>query len=369
MICKSCKRDIDDDSIFCKYCGEKQIRERKKKTEIKVPAPKQLPSGTWFGRITVDGERVSVSAPTEKEYYAKARAVKAGLIEIAKAPKKLTLRQVVRKYIDSNAEVLSPSTIRGYEKDYRNRFKAYMDKDIHLIDYQVMINEEAKLVSPKTVENGWGLVSAALRAIGETPPSINKPAVPEYDGDWLDYEQIQIFLDAVRGDSVEIAALLALHSLRLSELLDLEVSSFSDQFITVKGATVLNRENKLVHKETNKNRSSARTVPIVIPRILELLPEDGKVVTIAPPTIIRRLKMICNSAGLPPCSCHDLRRSFASLAYHLRWSEQTTMQVGGWSDMHTVRKIYQKLAAKDKNADIERMIEFYENGNKNGNEK
>lgn len=30
MVCKNCKRDIDDDSIFCKWCGEKQIRERRK---------------------------------------------------------------------------------------------------------------------------------------------------------------------------------------------------------------------------------------------------------------------------------------------------------------------------------------------------
>ena len=37
MLCKNCKRDIDDDSIFCKWCGEKQIRERRKKGEVKVP--------------------------------------------------------------------------------------------------------------------------------------------------------------------------------------------------------------------------------------------------------------------------------------------------------------------------------------------
>ena len=29
MVCKNCKREIDDDSIFCKWCGERQIRERK----------------------------------------------------------------------------------------------------------------------------------------------------------------------------------------------------------------------------------------------------------------------------------------------------------------------------------------------------
>ena len=42
MVCKNCKRDIDDDSIFCKWCGEKQIRERRKKGEVKVPKQRQL---------------------------------------------------------------------------------------------------------------------------------------------------------------------------------------------------------------------------------------------------------------------------------------------------------------------------------------
>ena len=39
MVCKNYKRDIDDDSIFCKWCGEKQIRERRKKGEVKVQKP------------------------------------------------------------------------------------------------------------------------------------------------------------------------------------------------------------------------------------------------------------------------------------------------------------------------------------------
>lgn len=55
-----------------------------------------------------------------------------------------------------------------------------------------------------------------------------------------------------------------------------------------------------------------------------------------------------------------------NLDYHLDWSEMTTMQVSGWSNMATVRKVYQKLAAKDKNEDIIRMQGFYsKDGKKN----
>lgn len=57
MVCKNCKRAIDDDSIFCKWCGERQIRERKKKGEVKVPKPRQLADGRWFAQVMIDGER------------------------------------------------------------------------------------------------------------------------------------------------------------------------------------------------------------------------------------------------------------------------------------------------------------------------
>ena len=45
--CKSCKREVPDNATFCPWCGQKQVRERKKDGVIKVPEPKQLPSGNW----------------------------------------------------------------------------------------------------------------------------------------------------------------------------------------------------------------------------------------------------------------------------------------------------------------------------------
>ena len=361
MKCKFCKREIPENSIFCNHCGERQIKSREKKKEVSVPKPRRLPSGTFFAQLTVNGQRHSISAATEAEYYAKARALKSGLLDIKSAQPKDTLRQLLRNYIDSNTNTLSPSTIRGYEIIYRNRFKAYMDKPWAKIDFQRMVNSEAKIVAPKTVVNSWGLVAAALTAAGETPPKIKKPAVPPSDEDWLDFEQIKLFVSAVKDKPVELAALLALHGLRRSELLDLNVEQVTADGIRIKGATVFDSSNKLIHKATNKNKTSSRTVPILIPRVLELLPESGKAVTQHPSAIYRGIASACADAGLPICSAHDLRRSFASLAYHLGWNEQTTMQVGGWSDIRTINAVYRKLAAKDKSSDIAKMQAFYAN--------
>lgn len=76
MKCKNCKRVIDDDSIFCKWCGERQIRERKKKDEIKVPSPRQLKSGKWNIELRAEGQ--SITEDTAALCEAKARAIRAG---------------------------------------------------------------------------------------------------------------------------------------------------------------------------------------------------------------------------------------------------------------------------------------------------
>jgi integrase len=210
------------------------------------------------------------------------------------------------------------------------------------------------------LKNAWGLVSTALRDAKIPVPDVNLPAVPRSDGDFLDYEHIQTFLKAVRGDSVECAALLLLHSLRLSEAMMLTVDNISDGVIHVRGAVVVDKNNRPVVRAANKTSESSRDIPIMIPRLTEILPAEGPLITIARPTVQHRVKKICESAGLPPCSPHDLRRSFASLAKHLGWMPDTLMRIGGWSDMTTVNKIYAKLADKDADADIAKMQNYYQ---------
>lgn len=359
MKCKACKREVPDESIFCLHCGERLVKQKKQQADVSVPKPRKLASGTYFGQVMFDGERKPVSASTEAEYYAKAKAVKLGLIEAERTKSGITLAKAVRNYIDSNEYVLSPSTIRGYEIIYRNRFKDYMGKDISNINYQEMINVEAKLVSPKTLANAWALISPAIENAGVAAPKVRKPSVVAKDEDWLDYEQIKVFLSAVEGEPVELAALLALHGLRLSELVDLDVSQITKDGIAIRGASVFNREYKLVHKDSNKNKTSRRTVPILIPRVLDILPAEGKAVPLHPVTVGRHITKVCLKAGLPQCSPHDLRRTFASLAFHLGWNAQTTMLLGGWSNMQTVNAVYRKLADKDRSADVAKMLEFY----------
>jgi len=364
MYCPHCHNVTPVFSIFCCACGERIKKlKRERSMELPVPVPVQMASGKWRAQIMKDGKRVSITADTEKEYYIKARAIKAGLIEQKKAAPKMTVGQAVDEYIESKDKILSPSTIKGYKSIRENRFQAYMKKDIRSgINWQKAINEEAATLKGKTLSNAWHLVLASLTAQGVEAPDVALPRIVKAERPWLDYEQIQVFLKAIEGKDCELPALLALHGLRRSELLALTADKvdLEKRLIRVEGAEVYNDAGQIVAKDQNKTASSRRVVHIVIPRLEELLQgKTGKLITTKPNTSYVQINKVCEAAGLPLVGVHGLRHSFASLAYHLGWSEAATMREGGWSNSKTVHEIYTHLAAQDADESVQKMREFY----------
>lgn len=355
MICKYCKKEIPDGSIFCNICGERQTKQRK--TPMSVPKPRRKKDGTVSGQLMVNRERFYVGGKTEAEYSRAVSAYKAGYLEPPKAAYSETLYGCVEKYIDDNKPVLSPSTIRGYMTCLK-RIMPYGDIRVTGARWQRIVSSLSSNCSPKTVKNTWSLICAALRYAKVDIPDVNLPQLIPAVRPWLDYKQIEIFLKAVKGKRVELPALLALHSLRQSEISALTKDSLYDNYIHVRGSVVPDENNVFIKKPTNKNSASMRDVPVMIDRLFEIWPEDELVIA-HPSTIRKDLIKICNEAGLPPCTIHSLRHSFASLAYHLGWSQKTTELYGGWSTDDTVGKIYTHLADADRAADIAKAKDYY----------
>lgn len=364
MKCRKCKADIPDElhPLFCCYCGERLVKERKKKDEISIPTPRKR-GQKWYVDLRKEG--VTVIENTEAEAKAKALAIRAGFIAAEQKHPPTTLRQAIDKYIGDRDNALSPSTVRGYYTIQRNAFADVMDEDIHAVrNWQAVVNREAGRVSAKTIKNEWRLVKSVLKRNGVSFDVTSLPQVVHEELPWLNYDQIKTFLDAVRGAPCELGALFALHSLRRSELLVLTPDKIKDGKILVHGSAVLDKDNQLVRKRENKNTTSRREIEIMIPRLEELLAEDTTPASVPyirtnPNTLRAQINRICERNELPLVGVHGLRRSFASLAYHLGWSEQQTMKVGGWSDYKTVHDIYVKLAAADERRDINCMKAFY----------
>jgi integrase len=364
---------VPDGSAFCNWCGAKLIKPPK--GETLVPKARKLDSGTWYIQLRLGGQSVPVKADTE----AKCKRLAAQIKEEYKATKKLpeadtkTVGEAMDDYINARLNTASPSTIMGYKSIRRTRFLSIADKPVNSIkDWQTVVNDEAALCSAKTLKNAWGFLSAAVNTCGGNAAGVMLPQVSRASKAYLEPEQIHDFLGAIKGDDCELPALLALHSLRRSEILGLTWDNvdIANKRLLVSGSVVPDEHYKLTAKSTNKTASSRRYVPIMIDRLGELLEEQrqqsGPVVNMHPNTIFKHINRICAKNGLPEIGIHGLRHSFASLAYHLGVSEQAAMQIGGWSDYGTMRRIYTHLAAKDLAKHEQRLTAFF-NGNANQN--
>lgn len=341
---------------------------------MKLPKARQLPSGSWFVRVRVDGKDISITRSTEKEAIAEAMAIKAGLKEGAKrAPANMTLREAIDAYIELREAALSPSTIRGYVKIRDYRFQSVMDLTINKTTdamYQRAVNLQTKTHSPKTVKNAWGLVSSVLKQIAGRKVECALPQVVEEEQDFLEPEEIPVFVKAIEGHKHEIPILLALHGLRSSEILDVAWKDIDlkKNVIHVRGSAVRDRYDNLIHKETNKNATSRRDVPILIDRLAEAVTTADKsgeyVCSVQQAGLYNAINKVCRGVGLAEVGTHGLRHSFASLCFHLSIPVQMTQKLGGWKNPTVLNKIYTHLAYMDKLSYTESLRSFFNSSNR-----
>lgn len=322
-----------------------------------IPTPRKLPSGSWFVRVTVDGKTYPITRPTKKECINEAMALKSG----AKKPtekteqKNITLEEAMTAYIKQRDGFISPSTIEGYEKFKRNTFQSMLKKNIFTVtdaQWQDAIKaERSKGHSPKYIKNAWMFAAASIAESGAKRPEVTLYAPESNERAYLTHEEIDKFVEAVKGKPVEIPALLCLSSLRRSEMLALDWKNvdLKNKVLYVKGATVRGKDG-LVDKPQNKSKKSRRAVPIIPPLMEALLAVDdktGRVVKMGADTALKQVKKVCKDTGITVVDLHGLRHSFASLAYHLEIPEMIAAEIGGWEDLGTMHNIYTHIAKSD----------------------
>jgi len=321
-----------------------------------LPEPIKLNNGDYLIRLRLSGENVRVTEPTVKKCIDTARAIKAAhKLDNRRRKTDRTLREAIDAYIKSRKSSLSPSTIPGYNSIRDNRFQSVIDKPIKDINnWQELCDKEAEIVSPKTVINAWGLVGSVLRYHKiDVPENITLPQVPKFDSPYLEPDQIQPFLDVIKNQRCEIVALLALHSMRRSEIYAKGLAYNIDikkKRIKVAGASVINENYKRVNKDTNKNETSTRYIPILTDRLCAVIKAkkgEPLLPDVHPDTLFYEINRLCKDNGLPEVGYHGLRHSFATLCYNLKVPIMIAMQMGGWKDYNTMLKIYTHLSNKD----------------------
>lgn len=336
---------------------------------MKVPEPRKLPSGSYNVRLNLGGEFLSITCAKPEECKAQARLIKSEYLAgkrqlVSRTAKNYTLREAQDEYIKTHKAVLSPATVRSYTIYARTRFKAYQNKKLADIDFQKIINEELEVVSEKTVKNAWGLIRPALDNIGFPVPSVRLAKAPINEIAFLMPDEIKPFLTALKGKSYEIPVLMLLHGLRMSEVrgMQWENVDLKNNLMTVHGALVRG-ENGNTLKMQNKNETSTRSVPILIPRLAELLKQNrqpsGAVARIGATTLLDDVKRNCKHAGVTIVTPHGLRHSFASLCYYLQIPDRQIQEWGGWKDSTTLHRVYIRIANATRTESAKKVTGFF----------
>lgn len=349
MICKFCKNEIPDGSIFCNWCGERQIKQRTKKTEIKVPTPRQLPSGRWFIQLRAEGQ--SITEDTAELCIAKARAIRAGYLEIKKKPDNITLRNACTKYIEEKSARLSPSTREGYEKIRDQYFQPIMDRSLQsltpaLLDQAIelesrRISRRGKPLSPKTIINAWGFVASVLdryapeiKLKGISLPEL-KPTIP------VIIQPKQIYA-IVKGTEIELPCMLAMWlSLSMSEMKGLTKSKSIINNQLIVSETVIHVKGQDIRKQGAKEQTRVRAynIPPYLKNLIDRV-EGDVIVPLSGSTIYHRFRRLLAQNDLPHISFHRLRHINASVMAMLNIPEKTANERGGWSSDYTRKRVY-----------------------------
>ena len=341
---------------------------------MKVPKARRLPSGMWFIQLRLGGESIPITTRTEKECVRQAQYAKAEYLAGKRAPKKKepatpTLSESIDHYIQERKNVLSPSTIRGYRYIQRNRFKGIMQRKIGEIleeEWQSIVNQEATLCSNKTLKNAASFVHSVVQAeTGKSLPAVKQGVPIPRHTPFLQPEEVLVFVDAVVKTEYALAALLALSSMRISEIWALQWEKIPPHpdFIRCDGAVVQGEDNKMQRKAESKNETSARNVAILIPELREVIERErrpsGPLILYSQSAFRANLHKICHQAKITDVTPHGLRHSFASLCYHLNVPKKLVMETGGWKDDGTMERIYTHIAQNDITRYQNELAAFY----------
>ena len=306
----------------------------------------------------------------ERKALAAKAAYQAEQHQLARQMEHPTLRVAIDKYIDERKNSISPATIRSYRNIQKNRFPEIMDRRIDLIrpnEWQGILDREYGRYAVKTVQNSWGLIKSILLANNATvPKKITSPkAKKKLDAAWLEPEEIKAFVHAAKDDRYCIPMLLALMSMRISEIDALYWENIDPEgdFIQTQGSRVMDEHNRWIEREEQKTVDSARRVPLLIPELKEAIrrqhKKKGKLLDAHQMTLRRAVERTCERAGVKRVTVHQLRHSFASLSAHLGIPKEISMEIGGWSNDRTMDEIYTHIARSDIERYKGRMYDFY----------
>jgi len=346
---------------------------------MKLPAIRQLPSGSWFCRLRIGGKDICITEPTQEKCQARAMAYKTGVLKAKKEPASVTLRAACNAYIDARRDIREATTILAYEK-YRDQYlQGLMEKRLEAITERMIsqaVQQERQRksrtggqLSAKTIKSVVGFYRSVFKENGIILGQIIMPEVKRK------VARIPAPPDVIRaivGSDIELPCLLAAWlSLTMSEIRGLTKSkSILDGKLYVV-ETLVYIKGKDIRKEGGKEEQRTRALDIP-PYIMELINRvDGDIIVpLTPRQIQGRFAKLIQAAGLPHMTFHQLRHLNASTMAMLGVQKEIARERGGWKTDYVMNTVYTHTFAPARQA-ADAAIDAYftaqlkaQNGNK-----
>ena len=302
---------------------------------------RKLPSGNYQIRLTENGQNYTLTIdhkPTQTE------ALKLITDMLPKTQYKYTLEEACKAYIDSKKDIMSGTTIKGYNVLIRQIEPNLAKTKINSIT-KAMIQTEVNRYSvghaPKTAKNFGSFLVSVLEYYDVSITNIKYPQAKKVEQYIPTPEELKAILNELKDTKYYVPVFLGSRGLRMSEVCGLTLEDLSeDNWITIDKAYV-----RIEHGYTTKaTKTTGSTREIAIPNeIADRIRQQGYVYNGKKPEIItRNLKKVQKKLGIPEFTFHQLRHFFASYTHYQGFVDKAIECDAGWTDSRTMTQNYRQ---------------------------
>lgn len=355
-----------------------------------MPTARKLASGSWRCQVyshteeavkedgTVTRKRIyesftcSIPGPKGKRIAEQMAADFAAKKDRLQSAMHCPLGEAIDLFIELSEATLSPSTISGYKRARKYGFKMLMDIPISNLTQkklQEAVNQEAKrknikhpseTISPKTVKNEYGLITATLN---KYYPDLNcSVSLPKTQRKIKELSTPDAIFSIFENTDIELPVLLAMWlSFSISEIRGLTKSkSINGDYITIR-EVVISVDNQDIKKSTGKQESRLRRhrIPPYIKKLIDKVPGDV-LVPMSYNTIYHKFQALLKKSDMPHMTFHDLRHINASVMALLNIPEKYAQERGGWKTPYVMKNIYMHTFKEERIAVDDKIDAYFE---------
>lgn len=316
---------------------------------------RKLPSGSWRvqASVTISGETQirSFTATTAKEAERLAEEWQNHYKMIGSDSTKMSVKEAILLYCETNKGRLSPSTYAGYIRIANNGMSDIINRKLYTLTCPIIQNSislSAKKLSAKTIKNHYGLLQTVLSFYyPEFVWAIKYPKSTRPIKKSFSDKYISDIFKSLKNTNFEVEAYLGILSMRASEIAGAKWDdiNFKEKTLHVCRAKLKNEKNQYIIVERTKTDLSDRIIylPDYVCELLKERKETSNsefISTVNPDIYWKRLNRILQKNGIEGLGFHKLRHIYSSVTSSLGIDAQIRMENGGWANEHIMNGSY-----------------------------